>query len=69
MKQILQLIKPFREMRKIAAFSFVLFALIAIPMGMMGQTRANYEFKLNELYQDGTLVGAKTVITVFRKCQ
>ena len=39
MKQILQLIKPFREMRKIAVFSFVLFALIAIPMGMWGQTR------------------------------
>jgi hypothetical protein len=38
MKQFLQLIRPFREMRKMAFFSFVLFALIAIPMGMRGQT-------------------------------
>ena len=39
MKHFLQLIRPFREMRKMAFFSFVLFAFIAIPMGMRGQTR------------------------------
>ena len=38
MKQFLQMIRPFREMRNMAFLSLVLFALVAIPMGMRGQT-------------------------------
>ena len=49
MKQFLQLFKPFREMRKIAALSFMLFALIAIPMGMQGQTRAEVTYDFSEI--------------------
>ena len=42
--------------------AFMLLAFLAIPRGVWGQTRAEFEFNLNELYQDGTLVTAKTVI-------
>ena len=41
-------------MRKIAAFSFVLFALIAIPMGMRGQTRT----EVVAYTLDGTITGS-----------
>jgi hypothetical protein len=43
MKQFLQLIRPFREMRNMAFFSFVLFALLAIPMGMRGQSTVTFD--------------------------
>ncbi len=42
MRKFLQLIRPFREMRKMAFFSLVLFALVAIPMGMRGQTNVTW---------------------------
>ena len=50
--------------RKITFLSaaLMLLAFLSVPMGMWGQT-TEFEFNLNQLYQNGTLVTAKTVIT------
>jgi len=42
--------------------AIALLTILAFPMGMWGQTDGDFEFNLNQLYQNGELVTAKTVI-------
>ena len=68
MKQFLQLIRPFREMRKIVAFSLALLVFLVVPMGMRGQTKvtqtATYGFETGDAgWTATTFVTNNTSIT------